>query len=311
VTPDVTIVIPAWNAAHHIEKAIASALAQTGPSIEVVVADDASTDHTDAVVRALCDRRVRYLRLPINSGPSAARNAALSMARGAWTAVLDADDTMLPGRLEQLIGAAETNGLDIVADNMWVETESGPRRLFIDEELDGNIQQFGLREYVLRNLMFARGRGDGYLKPVFSMAFLRRHGLRYDPTMRIGEDFLLMIEALVCGAHYGRQHSVGFVYAAQAGSISHRLTGSHAQSMIGADLRFLTRYAARLKSEERSAMQAHLLHLRDGASFIAMVDAIKAGNIRALVREMLWRPAAIRHFRMPIAARLARLRLAI
>jgi succinoglycan biosynthesis protein ExoO len=227
---------------------------------------------------------------------------------GAWIAVLDADDAMLPRRLGDLISAAEADGLDIITDNMWIETATGLRELFFDEDLDGSIQRLNLGEYVRRNLMFARSRGDGYLKPVFRTAFLRQHGLQYDPAIRIGEDFVLMAEALACGARYGRRRSAGYIYATHAGSISHRLPRSQARAMIDADLRFLAKYGTRLQPSGLSAMHMHLRRLRDGASFIAMVDAIKGRDILAFMREIARRPAAIRHFTLPIGARLARFR---
>jgi succinoglycan biosynthesis protein ExoO len=307
MVPDVTIVVPAWNAARTLERAVASVVGQDGPSIQVVIADDASTDQTREVAGALCNAQISYLRLPVNGGPSAARNAALAAARGRWIAVLDADDAMLPGRLGDLIQTAEADELDIIADNMWVETATGSRELFFEEDLDGSVQRLDLAGYVRRNLLFARGRGDGYLKPVFRTAFLQRHGLRYDPAMRIGEDFMLMAHALAGGAHYGRRRSAGYVYATQTGSISHRLAGAQAQAMIDADLRFLAQHDGLLPPSGLSAMRLHLARLRDGSSFIAMVDAIKAGQIPVFAREAIRRPAAIRHFTMPVRARLARL----
>jgi succinoglycan biosynthesis protein ExoO len=307
---DATIIIAAWNAESFIEKAISSALAQVGISIEVIVADDASIDRTGDVVHCFRDARLNYIRLLTNGGPSAARNAGIEVARGKWIAVLDADDAMLPTRLADLIGAAESGGLDIITDNMWVETVAGARQLFFEEHLDETIECPDFREYVLRNLLFARQRGDGYLKPIFNTAFLREHALRYDPAMRVGEDFMLMAEALIQGARYGRRRSAGYIYSTQAGSISHRLLSSHAQSMIRADRRFLARYGAGLTPFEVEAMRAHLRCLLDGAGFVAMVDAIKAGDMPALGREIVRRPFAIRHFRLPIAARLGRLRFA-
>jgi hypothetical protein len=183
MAPDVTVIVPAWNAANYIEKAVASALVQNGPMIQVVIADDASTDNTPEVVGRIADARVDIVRLPINGGPSAARNAALAVARGRWIAVLDADDAMLPDRLQDLIRTAEANALDIISDNMWVEDASGTRKLLLDEKLDGSVQRYDFGDYVRRNLLFARGRGDGYLKPMFRAAFLHQTGLRYDPAI--------------------------------------------------------------------------------------------------------------------------------
>jgi succinoglycan biosynthesis protein ExoO len=305
--PDVTIIIPAWNAAHYVGDAIASAIAQTGLAIEVVVADDASTDRTGDMVMPLCGPQVRYIRLPVNGGPSAARNAALALAQGRWIAILDADDAMIPGRLSVLIGAAEAQDLDIITDNMWIAPASGDRELFFNEYLDGTIERLDLDEYVRRNLMFARKRGDGYLKPVFRAAFLQRHDLRYDPAIRIGEDFIMMAEALACGGRYGRHRSAGYVYTTSSGSISHRLGGLQAQAMIGADMRFLAKYGSRLTSSETTAMILHLRRLREGAAFVSMVDAIKGGHFVALARGAVRNPGAVRHFAMPIRARLTRL----
>ena len=134
--PTVSVIIAAFNAERHIGAALAAALGQTGVAIEAVVADDASTDGTAAVVAGLGDPRVRLVRLERNSGPGAARNAAMAAAKGDWFAVLDADDSMAPGRIAALLEAALCGDADFVADNLWVERDD-KRTLFIDEALDG------------------------------------------------------------------------------------------------------------------------------------------------------------------------------
>jgi succinoglycan biosynthesis protein ExoO len=303
---DATVVIPAWNAQHVIGRAINSALTQREVRVEIIVVDDASSDGTQAAVASFADPRVHYIWQSVNGGPAAARNAALDAACGRWIAVLDADDEMLPTRLHELIGAAAEHRLDIIADNMWVEDVRGRRTLFLPEALDGGIEMPGFADYVLRNRLFGSRPGDGYLKPIFSAAFLRRHALRYDASVRIGEDFLLMAEALALGARYGRRRSAGYIYTTQAGSISRRLRTSDAETMIAADRRFLARYGSRLGRTERAAMAGHLRSLKEGASFTAMVEDIKARNLLALARRITTRPAAVRHFAMPIRARLER-----
>jgi succinoglycan biosynthesis protein ExoO len=304
--PDISVVIAAWNAERTIARAIRSACGQQGVDLEVIVADDASTDATAAAVRAVGDPRVRYLARDANGGPGAARNTAIAAARGAWIAVLDADDTLLPGRLAGLVGAAAQHGLDIVTDNLWVADQAGARRLFIPEPLDGGLARVTASDYVRRNCLFGRRLGDGYLKPVFAAGFLRRHGLGYDPAARIGEDFLIVAEAMALGAAYARMRSAGYVYATGGGSLSHRLSLPHVQAMIDADRRVIDRHRARLTPDLQAAWDAHLRSLRDGASFVAMVDAIKARDLAALARHAAGRPMAIRHFSMPIQARLAR-----
>ena len=81
--------------------------------------------------------------------------------------------------------------------------------------------------------------------------------------------------------------------------------------MIEADLQFLAQYDGRLPPSGLSAMRLHLSRLHDGLGFIAMVDALKARHLPAFAREAVRRPAAMRHFSMPVKARLARLRAAL
>jgi succinoglycan biosynthesis protein ExoO len=304
--PDVSVIIAAWNAEKTVARAIRSACRQQGLSLEVIVADDASADATAATVRAMGEPLVRLLTLPANGGPGAARNAAIAAARGDWIAVLDADDALLPGRLANLVGIASRSRLDIVTDNLWVEDMPGRRHLFIAETLDGGLARVTAADYVRRNVLFGRRLGDGYLKPVFSAAFLRRHGLRYDPDVRIGEDFLIVAEAMMLGAAYARVRSAGYVYTAASGSLSHRLSRRDAEAMVEADRRILGRHAGRLDADLRAAWDAHLASLRDGASFVAMLDAIKARDMPALLRHAARRPMAVRHFSFPIRARLGR-----
>ena len=98
VTPEVSVVIPAYNYGRYLRCAIDSALAQSFANLEVIVVDDGSTDDTPAIVRSCPDPRVRYLH-QANAGLSAARNTGIREARAPFIALLDADDLWLPGML--------------------------------------------------------------------------------------------------------------------------------------------------------------------------------------------------------------------
>ncbi len=99
----VSVVVPTYNRAHIVGRAIACALAQTYADIEIVVVDDGSTDDTRAVVEAH-GPRVIYVRQP-NAGVSAARNFGMRNARGEFIAFLDSDDTWHPWKVEAQIKA--------------------------------------------------------------------------------------------------------------------------------------------------------------------------------------------------------------
>jgi len=113
--PAVTVVIPTYNRAHTVPRAIDSVLAQTYQDLELIVVDDGSTDDTAARVSRYEDSRVRYLQQPENRGVSAARNRGMREAKGEFIAFLDSDDTWFPKKLEKQIGhfqnASEEVGL--------------------------------------------------------------------------------------------------------------------------------------------------------------------------------------------------------
>lgn len=100
----VSVVMPVFNGADLIPRAIASLRRQTFDHWEAVIVDDGSADRTAAVAEELAaaDPRIRVVCLPANRGSSAARNAALAIARGEWVAYLDHDDEFYPDHFANL-----------------------------------------------------------------------------------------------------------------------------------------------------------------------------------------------------------------
>ena len=124
--PRLTVLMPSWNAASSIERALASVLDERGIPLECLVVDDGSTDGTAEVVQRAADRdpRVVLLRLPANGGVSNARNRGLAVARGEWLAFLDADDRMLPGGLAALMRpTADPAVRAVVGQRIWADGE--------------------------------------------------------------------------------------------------------------------------------------------------------------------------------------------
>lgn len=122
----VSVVIPTKNRSHFLREALQSVHALAGPDLEleVIVADDSSTDETAAVV---CAARARLVR-SVASGAAAARNAGLRAARGDFIAFLDDDDAWLPGHLRpHLRLLAERPELDAVV-GQTMNTDSHLRR---------------------------------------------------------------------------------------------------------------------------------------------------------------------------------------
>jgi glycosyltransferase involved in cell wall biosynthesis len=124
--PLVTVAIPTYNRAAYLPDAIESVLVQTLRDFEVIVLDDGSTDETEAVVTPYLER-VRYVR-QANEGRSAARNAAVRIARGEFVAFCDSDDRWFPDRLERQIAAfSDDPALGMVHGQVeLIDAQGGP-----------------------------------------------------------------------------------------------------------------------------------------------------------------------------------------
>ena len=116
--PLVSILIPAYNAEKWIREAIQSALSQTWPYKEIIVVDDGSTDSTDRIVRSFGPRIT--LISTENRGLSSAVNHALRRAQGDYIQELDADDCLLPNKIEkQLSALREGDSKRILLSSPW------------------------------------------------------------------------------------------------------------------------------------------------------------------------------------------------
>lgn len=102
MTEKFSVVIPLYNKAPYVQRAINSILAQSYQNFEILVVDDCSTDNGGAIVRLIQDARIRVIQQEVNRGVSAARNRGVSEAQYHWIAFLDADDEWKPDFLETI-----------------------------------------------------------------------------------------------------------------------------------------------------------------------------------------------------------------
>ncbi len=152
-TPTISVIIPAYNAADVLPRAIRSVLGQTFRLLELIVVDDGSTDATASIAEdfAASDSRVRVVRQK-NKGLGMARNAGLAVARGEYLAFVDADDEAMPDMYRRMLEAVQASGdADIVycghmaqdASGDWYERRDFPEpKLFQASDVPALCERF-------------------------------------------------------------------------------------------------------------------------------------------------------------------------
>lgn len=308
VRPCVSVAIATYNAAAHIEAAVASALRQTLVDIEIVIVDDCSTDETHEIVEQLAraDPRIVLDRLTQNGGPAAARNRALALAKGEWFAVLDSDDLYAPDRLERLVAVANRSGADIIADDLILfdDTDPGAATYFLGSRQPS--KWIGLEEYLQQTMMYATASNLGYLKPLIRTDRLRDLGLRYDERLRIAEDDDFVLRMLAAGLRYWLEAAPGYAYRRHSGSTSHRLSSGNATAMVAASDR-LKSAALESRPEIRVLLQARHHAFERAATFARLVEALKARRMVKAAIIAARSPGVLPMLRMPVSALLRRI----
>ncbi len=134
--PTVSVVVPTFNRQHTLVAAIASALSQDGPTVEVIVLDDSADGSARAAVTSFDDARVRYVPrvTPSNGVPAIARNEGLALARGRFVQFLDDDDLLVDGAMAALVDALERHPATGVAIGTVVPFGDDPRVLQQQQE---------------------------------------------------------------------------------------------------------------------------------------------------------------------------------
>ncbi|SET41764.1 glycosyltransferase family 2 protein [Oceanicella actignis] len=221
-TPRVSVIVPAYNAARYLERAVRSALEDQGASVEVIVIDDASGDETAEIAGALArrDSRVRLLRNEANLGPGASRNRGMAAARGEWIALLDADDAFAPGRLARLTAVGDEAGLDMIADLPLLYDLAADRPAPTQIPADGRLEHVDARAFLEASVRPDAPIDYGLLQPLTRARLAREGTFRFAENTRHGEDFLAVWNALCAGARMGVLHERGYVFSTRIGGLS-------------------------------------------------------------------------------------------
>lgn len=178
--PDVSVVIPVYNAEDYVGEAIRSVLAQTiSPErLELVVVDDGSSDGSGEVVAELArqDPRITVITQENSGTPGGGRNPGIGAARGTFLFFLDSDDLLPEGSLERMVDVAAEQGSDVVLGRLGsTDGRRVPSSMFTRTVMDADV----LEDRVFQTL--------GPTK-LIRRELVERLGLRFPTDQTVGED---------------------------------------------------------------------------------------------------------------------------
>lgn len=193
--PEVSIIVPVYNAEKALQRCVDSILEQEYADFEVLLIDDGSQDASGRICDeyAAADSRVRVIH-KVNTGVSDTRNTALDLARGTYLQFLDSDDWITSDATKLLVRTAQQNDCDLViADFYRVVGERVSRKGDIEE--DGVLSREAFAEHMMEKP------ADFYYGVLWNKLYRReiveKYGIRMDADVRWCEDFLFNLEYIL------------------------------------------------------------------------------------------------------------------
>ena len=288
----VTVLIAVHDGEPYLQQAIDDVVAQTFEDFELLVVDDASQDRTAAILRACSDPRLRVLVNEKNLGQASSLNRGLAEARGEYVARIDADDRMLPTRLERQVNVLDDEP-EVSLVGTWIDVVDESGRLWAT--IRGDITSFG--ELVAAILT------DSYPFGHPSLMY-RRDVVRdlggYDPTLAPAEDKDLYRRLALAGGQ-ARVVREPLVRYRRHGAQLSQMQRTH---QLAVDHKGQERFLAELVGVTHAAALRHLLAegtTQDGVAS-ELLEELFAGTRTRLALD----DAECRNLRRIVAAHLTR-----
>ena len=189
------MVMPVYNGERTLMHSVDSVLAQTFGDLELVICNDASTDDTRSILENIDDVRVRVVHNATNAGEGPTRDRAIELARGMILAVIDADDTWVPERLETLLCEVDPSKETMIFDDIMEchDTASGMvpwRRLRGKHAFGSNgtgSVEVPVESYVRSERLL--------IKPLVPLSCISRYGIRHGLIYGADTEFFLNLMA--------------------------------------------------------------------------------------------------------------------
>lgn len=214
---DVSIIIPAYNAAATVGCLVNKILSELHVAIELIVVDDGSTDGTGNIIRQIRDDRLILIE-QANQGVYAARNAALAMHQGEWVIFLDADDDIADGFIEKRWQVASASQADVMIFNGWHSGDEHHRRAVHRKQPYGT--PLPGHEWIRHCVTHREWPHYLWLQMVRS-SYIRQHSLCFQPG-RSHKDILWTVHLAASNGRFCTLDIKDYIYINNKVSITHR-----------------------------------------------------------------------------------------
>ncbi|MED9821546.1 MAG: glycosyltransferase [Christensenellales bacterium] len=204
--PDISVIVPCYNAERYLSVCLESLKAQRQPEIQMILIDDGSTDATGEMLDrfARSDPRARVIHVK-NGGVSSARNRGLALAGGRYIAFVDADDALEENALKRLYDFAEQTGAQIVSANHTLfDMDKGQR---VPVQVPPVMQK---PAEIAREIIHMHRIYNNVWNKLYDRALLA--DLRMDEGVRIGEDALFNLQLYLRAERVAHLPQYTYVY---------------------------------------------------------------------------------------------------
>lgn len=286
-SPCVSVVIPCYNHANYLQDAIRSCLAQTYPNLEILVVDDGSTDNTKAVVGQF--PQVQYIYQD-NAGVGAARNRGWRQAQGEFVQFLDADDYLLPTKIQRCVDALRADPeIGVVYTDYEIRTEDMCARHPIQHPAWVMPEGEVLKRLIDQNTAFF----------VPACAVIRRELIErvngFNETLHGTEDWYMWISLAAHGARFRYVPEMLVWYRQTLNGLSKQeVPLAYARLRAYEDLRLLPIPAGLINLNDKLADRQHVMavklwhHGEPARAREHLAKAIQLQRRRRLARCLLW-----------------------
>lgn len=200
-SPEISIIIPAYNCGNQIKTIVNSILSQKFQDFELIIINDKSTDNTLDILKTLAksDNRIKVINQLKNGGASVTRNRGIKKARGKYIIFFDADDDITPTTITKLYDTITSNDSELAVGGFTVQSYRGNNLISSVDVCTNQLPDQEVNEpwelYILK-LLGLDGRLYQVWNKIYLSSIIKNNKIQFQPGINFGEDFIFNLNYL-------------------------------------------------------------------------------------------------------------------